>query len=126
MEAIINFIKEALAGKKMSAEWIVTLAVAIAGVVWGGTLAYQKYEGMVAQLDAVTAQAHEQTVPYDDSELRLKIQLLNDGALQSLERDTKFALQVDLVKLQERVNAIEKQADNTAKQVNGSGNPLAL
>ena len=35
MEAIINFIKEALAGKKMSAEWIVTLAVAIAGVIIG-------------------------------------------------------------------------------------------
>ena len=41
MEAILNFIKEALAGKKMSAQWIVTIAVAVAGLAWSATLIWQ-------------------------------------------------------------------------------------
>ena len=44
MEAIISFIKEALEGKKMSASWIVTIAIAIGGLVFSGMLGLQKYK----------------------------------------------------------------------------------
>jgi len=62
MGDIIEFIKELLTGKKMDAKWIVTIAIAVAGLAWSGTLVWQEYQGMQGRLSTV-----EGTPPYDDA-----------------------------------------------------------
>lgn len=70
MNDIIEFIKEALAGKKMDAKWIVTIAVAVAGLAWSGTLLWQEYQGMQSRLADLESISHEKTPEYDDVTLR--------------------------------------------------------
>ncbi len=72
MEAIINFIKEALSGKKLSATWIVTLSIAIGGLVWAGSFAYQEYESTMADIKKLKSLSHVQTEAYNDSAIRAK------------------------------------------------------
>lgn len=72
MEAIINFIKEALSGKKLSATWIVTLGIAIGGLVWAGSFAYQEYESTMADIKKLKSLSHEKTEVYNDSAIRAK------------------------------------------------------
>ena len=106
MEAILNFIKEALAGKKMSAEWIVTLAVAIAGIVWAATLTVQEYEGIKVDIETLKTQAHEAVEAYDDAPINARV-TENSGAI---------------IRLQERVNGLDKGLDRSLN----NKNPLSL
>lgn len=126
MDALINFIKEALAGKKMSAEWIVTLAVAIAGLAWAGTLAYQKYEGMQSDIVALKDQAHEQTPAYDDAQVQAnKGDIIRQTQkLESIEKEMQR-----YSKVPERLERIENQVENLGKDVDRATdgrNPLSL
>lgn len=67
MNDIIEFIKEALAGKKMDAKWIVTIAIAVAGIAWSGTLLWQEYQGMQSRLTELEEVSHDKTPEYDDA-----------------------------------------------------------
>jgi len=90
MEAILNFIKEALKGKKMSASWIVTLAVAIGGLAWVGAFAYQEYETIKLKITYLEKKAHtktELTPHYDDSPLSARV-TTNAGAIIQLQEYT--------------------------------------
>jgi uncharacterized protein YfcZ (UPF0381/DUF406 family) len=90
MEAIINFIKEALKGKKMSASWIVTLAVAIGGLAWVGAFAYQEYETIKLKIAYLEKKAHTKTTTtphYNDSALSARV-VANAGAIIQLKEYT--------------------------------------
>lgn len=112
MEAIINFIKEALAGKKMSAEWIVTLGVAIGGIVWAGTLAMQMYDTTMTTITELEELSHPKVlvIPYDD----IWIRELSDNNMNRI-----IALEVE-------VKNLEKNQDRTDRTVNSNSNPLSL
>jgi len=90
MESILNFIKEALKGKKMSASWIVTLAVAIGGLAWVGAFAYQEYETIKLKIAYLEKKAHTKTVltpHYNDSALSARV-TTNAGAIIQLQEYT--------------------------------------
>jgi len=90
MEAILNFIKEALKGKKMSASWIVTLAVAIGGLAWVGAFAYQEYETIQLKITYLEKKAHTKTTAtphYNDSALSARV-VTNAGAIIQLKEYT--------------------------------------
>jgi hypothetical protein len=112
MEAIINFIKEALAGKKMSAEWIVTLGVAIGGIVWAGTLAMQMYDTTMTTITELKELSHPEVlvIPYDDIWIR---------ELSENNMNRVIALEVE-------VKNLEKNQDRTDRTVNSNSNPLSL
>ena len=114
MEAIINFIKEALEGKKMSASWIVTIAIAIGGLVFSGMLALQKYEGMVADIESLKASSHERTPAYTYT--------FDDTALEAITRVNSGAI----ISLSEKIKALRKDQDRVDTKVNSTGNPLSL
>jgi len=130
MDALINFIKEALAGKKMSAEWIVTLAIAIAGIAWGGTLAYQKYEGMQSAIAELQGSAHEKTEAYDDAPMSARVTTNSAAIIAATER--LKAVEAGLEKLStvreklERIEAEVKNLDRNVERATSNGNPLAL
>jgi len=98
MEAIINFIKEALAGKKMSATWIVTLGIAIGGLVWAGSYAYQEYDTAMKDIKKLKAVSHSAEPKYDDEWIR------------TLSIDTT-------AKLAELLAEVENQQTNLQSQV---------
>ena len=138
MEAILNFIKEALAGKKMSAQWIVTIAVAVAGIAWSGTLIWQEYQGMQGSISELQSQAHDKTPEYDDAPLNARVTANSDAIIKLQERprldaDVKNNSQV-IVGIKEQINAIdskisrlEKDIEKTESKVdNKDVNPLSL
>jgi len=110
MEAILNFIKESLAGKKMDAKWIVTLGVAIGGVVWAGTLALQVYDTTMADIKSLKANSHTKVSSYDDAWIRK----LSDNNMNRI-----IALEVE-------VKNLEKNLDKTDRAISSNGNPLSL
>jgi len=116
MEAIINFIKEALEGKKMSASWIVTLGIAIGGLVWAGTLALQVYETTLKDIDNLKANSHS---PYTYNDVAVK----ND--IQVLQNNLANAV-IQIKALEVQVNNLEKNQERTDRTVNSNVNPLSL
>jgi len=114
MEAIISFIKEALEGKKMSASWIVTIAIAIGGLVFSGMLALQKYETVLADIQSLKDSAHEKTPIYNYT--------YDDTALEAITRVNSGAI----ISLSEKLKALRKDQDRVDTKVNSSGNPLSL
>jgi len=118
MEAILNFIKEALAGKKMSAQWIVTIAVAVAGIAWSGTLLWQEYQGMQGSISALQSQAHDQTPPYDDAPMSGRVTANSDAIIGIKERIK--SLESNISRLEKDVMKAEDKFDNR------NVNPLSL
>jgi len=138
MEAILNFIKEALAGKKMSAQWIVTIAVAVAGIAWSGTLLWQEYQGMQGSISALQSQAHDKTPEYDDAPISGRVTANSDAIIKLQERprldgDVKNNSQV-IVGMKEQINALESKISNLMRDIekaedkfdNRNANPLAM
>ena len=117
MEAIINFIKEALAGKKMSAEWIVTLGIAIGGLVWAGTLAMQTYNTVLADIEALKADSHTAVAMYDDTSITNKV---------SENKDNLAQLKTDISALNVKIDNITRDVDRNRNAVTSTGNPLSL
>jgi FtsZ-interacting cell division protein ZipA len=114
MEAIINFIKEALEGKKMSASWIVTIAIAIGGLVFSGMLALQKYEAVMVDIEELKKASHEKTPIYNYT--------FDDTALEAITRVNSGAI----ISLSEKIKALRKDQDRVDTKVNSTGNPLSL
>jgi len=114
MEAIISFIKEALEGKKMSASWIVTIAIAIGGLVFSGMLGLQKYEGMLSDIEDLKVTSHEKTPAYT--------YVYDDTALEAITRVNSGAI----ISLSEKLKALRKDQDRVDTKVNSTGNPLSL
>jgi len=114
MEAIISFIKEALEGKKMSASWIVTIAIAIGGLVFSGMLGLQKYEGMLSDIEDLKVSSHEKTPDYTYT--------YDDTALEAITRVNSGAI----ISLSEKLKALRKDQDRVDTKVNSTGNPLSL
>ena len=81
MEAILNFIKEALKGKKMSAQWIVTIAVALAGLTWSATLVWQEYQGMQGKIAELQKVSHKDRPDYDDAPLSGRVTANSDAII---------------------------------------------
>ena len=138
MEAILNFIKEALAGKKMSAQWIVTIAVAVAGIAWSGTLLWQEYQGMQGSISALQSQAHDKTPEYDDAPISGRVTANSDAIIKLQERprldgDVKNNSQV-IVGMKEQINALDSKISNLMRDIekaedkidNRNSNPLAM
>ena len=118
MEAILNFIKEALAGKKMSAQWIVTIAVAVAGIAWSGTLFWQEYQGMQGSISALQSQAHDQTPAYDEAPMSGRVTANSDAIIGIKERIK--SLESNISRLEKDVMKAEDKFDNR------NVNPLSL
>ena len=118
MEAILNFIKEALAGKKMSAQWIVTIAVAVAGIAWSGTLFWQEYQGMQGSISALQSQAHDKTPAYDDAPMSGRV-TANSDAIISI-KEIINSLESNISRLEKDVMKEEDKFDNR------NVNPLSL
>ena len=116
MESILNFIKEALEGKKMSASWIVTLGVAIGGVVWAGTLALQEYEAVKSKLADLEANSHA-PYTYNDEATKNEIK-----ALQGNLADATIKIKA----LEVQFTNLEKNQERTDRTVNSNANPLSL
>jgi len=114
MEAIISFIKEALEGKKMSASWIVTIAIAIGGLVFSGMLALQKYEGMTSDIEELKGLSHIATP--------INTYTFDDTALEAITRVNSGAI----ISLSEKLKALRKDQDRVDTKVNSTGNPLSL
>jgi len=118
MEAILNFIKEALAGKKMSAQWIVTIAVAVAGIAWSGTLLWQEYQGMQGSISALQSQAHDKTPAYDEAPMSGRVTANSDAIIGIKERIK--SLESNISRLEKDVMKAEDKFDNR------NVNPLSL
>jgi len=114
MEAIINFIKEALEGKKMSASWIVTISIAIGALVFSGMLALQKYETVLTDIDLLKVESHEKTPLYNYT--------YDDTALEAITRVNSGAI----ISLSEQVKSLGKDQERVDRKVNSTGNPLSL
>ena len=138
MEAILNFIKEALAGKKMSAQWIVTIAVAVAGIAWSGTLLWQEYQGMQGSISALQSQAHDKTPEYDDAPMSGRV-TTNSDAIIKLQERPNLTLDVknntnSIVGIKEKINALDSKISNLMRDIekaenkidNRNSNPLAM
>lgn len=118
MEAILNFIKEALAGKKMSAQWIVTIAVAVAGIAWSGTLFWQEYQGMQGSISALQSQAHDKTPEYDEAPMSGRVTANSDAIIRIKEK---------LNAVESNISRLEKDIEKTESKVdNKDVNPLSL
>jgi len=118
MEAILNFIKEALAGKKMSAQWIVTIAVAVAGIAWSGTLLWQEYQGMQNSISALQSQAHDPIPEYDDAPMSGRVTANSDAIIGIKERIK--SVESNILRLEKDVMKAEDKFDNR------NVNPLSL
>jgi len=138
MEAILNFIKEALAGKKMSAQWIVTIAVAVAGIAWSGTLLWQEYQGMQGSISALQSQAHDKTPEYDDAPMSGRV-TANSDAIIKLQERPNLTLDVknntnSIVGMKEKISALDSKISNLMRDIekaenkidNRNSNPLAM
>jgi hypothetical protein len=117
MEAIINFIKEALAGKKLSAEWIVTLGIAIGGLVWAVTLALQMYDTTMADIAKLKSNSHAVVATYDDADAIHKI---------NKNKDNIANLKSDISSLEVKIDILMRDVDRNRSAVTGNGNPLSL
>jgi len=118
MEAIINFIKEALEGKKMSAQWIVTIAIAVAGIAWSGTLVWQEYNTMLSNVSELQGQAHEKTEAYDDAPLNARVTTNSEAIIGMGER---------IKSLESNISRLEKDIDKAENKFdNRNVNPLSL
>ena len=132
MGDIIEFIKELLTGKKMDAKWIVTIAIAVAGLAWSGTLLWQEYQGMQGRLSAL-----EGKPGYNDKWAKDGIEDLRKAGLQAIELSS--TLKTKVIKLEELSiqhsdsvtklnddlhNKITKVDDNLRKTVNDTRNNL--
>ena len=118
MEAILNFIKEALAGKKMSAQWIVTIAVAVAGIAWSGTLLWQEYQGMQGSISALQSQAHDKTPAYDDAPMSGRVTANSEAIIGMGER--LKSVESNILRLERDIDKAENKFDNR------NVNPLSL
>jgi len=118
MEAILNFIKEALAGKKMSAQWIVTIAVAVAGIAWSATLVWQEYQNLQGAVSGLQEQAHEKTIAYDDAPMSARV-TVNSGAIISINERLK-SIDSSISRLEKDIMKAEDKFDNR------NANPLSL
>ena len=138
MEAILNFIKEALAGKKMSAQWIVTIVVAVSGLIWAGMVVYQEYLNMLDDVAEVKTLAHEKTPEYDDAPLSARVTANSDAIIKlqqrpRLDEDVKNNSQV-IVGMKEQINALDSKISNLMRDIekaedkidNRNSNPLAM
>jgi methyl-accepting chemotaxis protein len=117
METILNFIKETLAGKKMDAKWIVTLGIAIGGIVWAGTLALQIYDTTMADIKALKSSSHTKVSSYDESDVIHKI---------SKNKDNVATLTLDINSLKVKIDILMRDVDRNRDAVTGNGNPLSL
>jgi len=118
MEAILNFIKEALAGKKMSAQWIVTIAVAVAGIAWSGTLLWQEYQGMQGAISELQSQAHDKTPAYDDAPMSGRVTANSEAIIGMGER---------LKSVESNISRLERDIDKAENKFdNRNVNPLSL
>ena len=138
MEAILNFIKEALAGKKMSAQWIVTIVVAVSGLIWAGMVVYQEYLNMLDDVAEVKTLAHEKTPEYDDAPMSGRV-TANSDAIIKLQERPNLTNQVktnseSIVGMKEKINALDSKISNLMKDIekaenkidNRNSNPLAM
>jgi len=138
MEAILNFIKEALAGKKMSAQWIVTIVVAVSGLIWAGMVVYQEYLNMLDDVAEVKTLAHEKTPEYDDAPMSGRVTANSDAIIKLQERPN---LTIDvkentnsIVGMKEKINALDSKISNLMRDIekaenkidNRNSNPLAM
>jgi cell division protein FtsL len=118
MEAILNFIKEALAGKKMSAQWIVTIAVAVAGLAWSATLIWQEYNNLQGSVAELESKAHNKTPAYDDAPMSGRVTANSDAIIKIKE---------NIKSLESNVNRLEKDIDKAEDKFNNRDvNPLSL
>jgi len=138
MEAILNFIKEALAGKKMSAQWIVTIVVAVSGFIWAGMVVYQEYLNMLDDVAEVKTLAHEKTPEYDDAPMSGRV-TANSDAIIKLQERPNLTNQVktnseSIVGMKEKINALDSKISNLMRDIekaenkidNRNSNPLAM
>jgi len=138
MEAILNFIKEALAGKKMSAQWIVTIVVAVSGLIWAGMVIYQEYLNMLDDVAHVKTLAHEDRPDYDDGPMSGRV-TANSDAIIKLQERPNLANQVktnseSIVGMKEKINALDSKISNLMRDIekaenkidNRNSNPLAM
>ena len=138
MEAILNFIKEALAGKKMSAQWIVTIVVAVSGLIWAGMVVYQEYLNMLDDVAEVKTLAHEKTPEYDDAPISGRV-TANSDAIIKLQERPNLTNQVktnseSIVGMKEKINALDSKISNLMRDIekaenkidNRNSNPLAM
>ena len=138
MEAILNFIKEALAGKKMSAQWIVTIVVAVSGLIWAGMVVYQEYLNMLDDVAEVKTLAHEKTPEYDDAPMSGRV-TANSDAIIKLQERPNLTLDVknntnSIVGMKEKINALDSKISNLMRDIekaenkidNRNSNPLAM
>ena len=104
MEAIINFIKDALEVKTLSASWIVTLTVALTSIGVIGYASWQEYKSMQVDIETLKAQAQEAIEAYDDGPVVIRVN-----------------------RLEEKVDNISKSLDRTQDKFdNRNINPLSL
>jgi len=138
MEAILNFIKEALAGKKMSAQWIVTIVVAVSGLIWAGMVVYQEYLNMLDDVAEVKTLAHKKTPEYDDAPISGRV-TANSDAIIKLQERPNLTLDVknntnSIVGMKEKINALDSKISNLMRDIekaenkidNRNSNPLAM
>jgi len=138
MEAILNFIKEALAGKKMSAQWIVTIVVAVSGFIWAGMVVYQEYLNMLDDVAEVKTLAHKKTPEYDDAPMSGRV-TANSDAIIKLQERPNLTNQVktnseSIVGMKEKINALDSKISNLMRDIekaenkidNRNSNPLAM
>jgi len=121
MEAILNFIKEALAGKKMSAQWIVTIVVAVSGLIWAGMVVYQEYLNMLDDVAEVKTLAHEKTPEYDDAPISGRV-TANSDAIIKLQERPNLTLDVknntnSIVGMKEKINALDSKISNLMRDI---------
>ena len=138
MEAILNFIKEALKGKKMSAQWIVTIAVALAGLTWSATLVWQEYQGMQGKIEKLQKVSHKDRPDYDDAPLSGRV-TANSDAIIKLQGRPILTDKVDnnaktIVGMVEQIKSLESKIMQIKKDIekaedkidNKNVNPLSL
>lgn len=110
MEAILNFIKDWLSGKTLSASWIVTLTIALTSVGMIGYTAYQEYTTMQFDIEKLKAQAHKIVEEYDDGPVIEQINNMNGV----------------IIRLEEKYSGLSRDLERTENTVNSNNNPLAL
>lgn len=138
MNEIINFIKEALKGKKMSAQWIVTIAVALAGLTWSATLVWQEYQGMQNSIDKLQKVSHKDRPDYDDGPISGRVTANSDAIIKLQGRPILTDKVNDIAKtivgmgeqiqsLKSNILQIKKDIEKAEDKIdNKNVNPLSL
>jgi hypothetical protein len=128
MSEIINFIKEALAGKKMDAKWIVTIAVVIGGLIYGGMVLLQEYETLKKDVVSLKGSQHS-SYSYDDKWIRALSEnnMNNIIRLQTKQNTLDFSAIIKKVeRLGTEVKNLTKDVDRNRDAVTSTGNPLSM